>query len=397
MTRRVARWGLGAALGLLFACGTEKPPVPTLRLVPEKFTIQVKAKGILETAEPSPIKAPPMLMGSHSIAYLADEGVPMKMGDPLVRLDDTPDREEMQKAAVERQKINLDEGIEVRRQKQARKDLESQVNIVEAQRDIASRYAARDPLIFSRNEIIESESNDEYLRQKSTLLKAQSQRQERKHLAQSQLLTLRRRTQEIKEQQLQMTLDHLQIASPHEGTFLARRDYQGKPLRLGSSVFRGMELGELPDLKRMVAKVWVLENEMAGVAVGQPATVTIDANPGFKVTAKVKTVEAVAQPLDWESPVKAFQVVLELGSVDLEVMKPGRSVSAQIFLADQNQVLVVPNQALFHDKETTFVHVRDGGGFVRRTVQLGARSTGRTVITKGLSAGEEVALAAPGN
>ena len=58
-------------------------------------------------------------------------------------------------------------------------------------------------------------------------------------------------------------------------------------------------------------------------------------------------------------------------------------------------MITVPNQAIFVVEGTTWVYVADGGGFDRRSVELGLRSVSRTVITEGLEEGEAIALVNP--
>jgi hypothetical protein len=230
---------------------------------------------------------------------------------------------------------------------------------------------------------------------KAKIYDQKNSRQQRKQKADLELLQLKRQTQRVRIQQLESSRSSLEVKAPHAGVFLQRRSWRGELLRIGTTTWPGMEMGSIPDLSQMEAKVNVLESEAAGLTVGLPAEVQMDAAPGGAFEAKVKTVEAVAQALEGDSPVKYFQAVLSLDRTDQSVMRPGREVRAVIRVQRNSGVISVPNQALFHKGADNWVYVRERGRFVQKPVQLGQRSLTRTVVTSGLSAGDEIALAVP--
>jgi multidrug efflux pump subunit AcrA (membrane-fusion protein) len=161
------------------------------------------------------------------------------------------------------------------------------------------------------------------------------------------------------------------------------------------TVWRGQQLGELPDLSAMQARVYVLESEAAGLAQGLRAEVTLDAHPERTYAGSVASVQPIANPIEPESPVKYFETILALDETDGDVMRAGSRARAVIFVEERDAVLAVPNQALFHDDDGAYVYASNGGGFERRAVTLGARSVARTVVQSGLSAGDVVALVDP--
>ncbi|UCF68959.1 MAG: hypothetical protein JSV80_06650, partial [Acidobacteriota bacterium] len=99
--------------------------------------------------------------------------------------------------------------------------------------------------------------------------------------------------------------------------------------------------------------------------------------------------------LENESPVKYFEVLLAFDATDTERMKPASRVSATIFVERQQQVLSVPNQAVFQKDDQSWVWLADGSRFSRTPVELGRRSMSRTVILDGLESGARVALVDP--
>jgi len=213
--------------------------------------------------------------------------------------------------------------------------------------------------------------------------------------AELEILRLRRQTEEVRLKQLTEAQARLEIRAPHDGFFLYGRTWQNEKMRPGMTIWPGVRIGELPDVSRMEAKLRVLESEAAGLADGLDATVEIDAHPGRSWSGKVSSVEPVANPIDRESPVKYFQVVVALDETDTEVMSPGSSVHGSIFVARRDEALSVPNQAIFHEGDATWVWIANGSGFEQRSIAIGERSVSRTIVTDGLTHGDRIALADP--
>jgi HlyD family secretion protein len=70
----------------------------------------------------------------------------------------------------------------------------------------------------------------------------------------------------------------------------------------------------------------------------------------------------------------------------------GYRVEPKIILASADQVLKVPQAALFREQGEWAVFVDDGGQAVLRKVELGLENGLEAQVTKGLAAGEKVVL-----
>ncbi|MBP7148119.1 MAG: efflux RND transporter periplasmic adaptor subunit [Acidobacteria bacterium] len=396
MTRRgpVATCVLLAAAWLA-GCGARGPAaVPTALVQADVFLAEVPARGELQAVETTPILAP-TVWAPMTIAWTADDGASVHAGDVVVRLDDASVLEQIQ--AIENEIAKLDLQIESmqRSQELARDQLDGEIALLGAEMAIAKDFAPRDEQIFSRQEIIDSQVSLECLTAKDGIYRDKVARLRQKQAADLQILRLKRQSQELRLQQMRSSQTSLELKAPHDGVFLQGRNWRREVLRAGMPVWAGMKVGELPDMAAMEASVHVLESEAAGLQAGQSAAVALDAVPERAFRGKVKTVEAVAQPLEQDSPVKYFRVVISLDATDTTLMKPGREVAARIEVQRLAGTVSVPNQALFHSGEQNWVFVRDGSAFRRQAVKLGERGLTRTVIQDGARAGDEVALADP--
>ncbi len=153
---------------------------------------------------------------------------------------------------------------------------------------------------------------------------------------------------------------------------------------------------ELPDLSEMKAEVFVLEADAGGLAVGQEATVVVEARPARTYRARVGRVDTLAKPRLKGSPVQYFGATLELERTDPEVMKPGQRVRAEILIAEIPDALVLPRQAVVEDGDRHFVFKKNGRAFERVEVELGTAGLGRVTIASGLEEGDVVAARDPG-
>ncbi len=386
--------GLALAAVCLAGCSGRAAGIPTERIAAETFQVRVPARGALQAEKSTPVVAP-QIDAPMTVSWFADDGATVKEGEVVARLDEKEVVDNLDAARDEVRKLDLEIEIKRREQQDQQRQLAGEVEELGQQRDLARNFAPRDPTIFSRSDIIDSEISQEGLDAKARIYDGKKERQRRKQQADLELLQLKRKTQEVRIEQLAASQTSLEVKAPHDGIFLQGRSWRGELYRVGMTAWPGWELGKIPDLSKMEAKVNVLESEAAGVAVGQPAEVQIDAAPGRTFAAKVKTVEAVAQALDNDSPVKYFQVVLSLDQTDPSSMRPGREVRATILAQRSTGVISIPNQALFHKGDENWAFVRERGRFARRLLQLGQRSLTRTVVRSGLSAGEEIALADP--
>ena len=385
-----------AAMLFLAACGgSVRTPVPVCAVAQEPFEIRIKGFGALEAAKATPIEVPQILRGSQRIVSLAKDGAKVEEGDLIARLDGIYLRRRTQRSkdAIRR----LDRQLEAKRKalEKERKSVEAQVALLEQEKRDAEKFAPRDEELFSRHEILDAQVDLELLDTKIEFAKSKLERYTQRAEAEMEILRLQKQTQQVRLSQFEKAMVALEVRAPHGGFFYRGRNWQGNVVREGNIVYSGMELGELPDLSRMEAKVHILESEAAGLAEDLRVAVTLDAHPGMRFEGTVSSVQAIANPIDEESPVKYFEVKIALDRTDTVVMKPRSQVQAAIYVTREDEVVSVPNQAIFHKGDETWVWVSRGRGFEKRPVSIGSRSLSRTVVTEGLNPGEQVALADP--
>lgn len=383
-------------LPIVLAAGcVEPPPLPTATVVRRDFSHRLTAYGQLRAKTAVSVTVPQDVRSMVRIVWLAPEGSEVREGDVVARFDRSDMEQRLEEgeanlatSALRIQNAEVDGATEV-------SHVDKSGRLAALELEVAQRYQKRDSEIWSRAEIAESQIDEELAQRRQG--HAETVRPVRESLSQVsvELLDVDRQRAEHDVSQARSGLAALEVRSPHSGILTWTRDWEGDLPQIGDQVWRGQELGQIPDLDDMEAEVFVLEADAAGLAVGCRATVEIEAYPGVTFDATVSHVDAVAKRQYRGSPVQYFGVVLRLDRTDKELMKPGQRVRAALLLAEEHDALVVPRQALFLEDGKSHVRVVDGSETVLRAVEVGAQSLGLSVIVAGLEEGEVVALEPP--
>ncbi len=207
---------------------------------------------------------------------------------------------------------------------------------------------------------------------------------------------------------------------------------------VGTSMMAGTEIMRIADLKYMEVQVEVTENDLPRIALGQTATIEIDAYLDRKFTGKVVEIAHTANNLSSSvtgsvnlttDQVTNFIVTIDIDQASYKDLikpgkpypfRPGMSASVEIFTKTEENVVSVPIQAVgTRDKEEEKEKAapkKDGGeteatsiaGFddllevvfvvmkgdtvSQRTVKTGIQDNDFIQILEGLKEGEEVVI-----
>lgn len=138
------------------------------------------------------------------------------------------------------------------------------------------------------------------------------------------------------------------------------------------------------------------EIDIGVVAVGQPASVTLETWPDEAITAEVA--EIAPRATISGNGLVTYEVWLQLGATELPV-RAGMTANAEMITANRDDVLLAPNGAIRADRENGryFVNVAseaaDGSTtFTEVEVTIGLRDNDFTQITSGISAGDELLI-----
>ena len=293
--------------------GTKNAAMAVLKVRKAEFQVVIPAFGELQAAKSTPIVVPPeSRWGLQTIAWMAPEYSSVKKDEVIIRLASADLVERLRVEQAEMDKLDLE--IE-KKQKQLEKDktdLHGQIEVTSIQRELADVYAARDETIFPKNKIIEDAIDLEYQNIRERHFERKRDQMEKRIAAELQLLEAKANTRRVQIKQIQDQLNNLEIKAPQDGMLVINKYWSGEKYRVGMNAYPGQNLGSLPDLSKMEAKLFVLESEAAGLKEGLPVSLTLDFEPGRIFTGKVIGLDTIAKPLGEDSPLKYFETKVEL-------------------------------------------------------------------------------------
>jgi len=393
----------GRAAGWTSGMDAPGGEVPVAAVERRDFIHEVPAEGNLRAARSAAVlvPAPGARAGSFRIAWLAEDGARVRAGDVVVRFDPTDLAKALRAAEAKLETARLKVAGQRSGLEADIANLEREAAMAQVELDNARHFQKKDELIFSRHEIIQSEMDQQLAAGKE--LHAREQQSGRQELGRASLdllaIDVRRAETEIR--RARAGLQSLQVTAPNDGVLMLDRHGQdAEPPRVGDTVWSGMALAEIPDLSEMQAEVYVLEADAGGLAVGKPATVVVESQPGVERPARIARVDSLAKPRLTGSPVQYFAVTLAFthgGPRAMGAVEPGQRVLARLRLEERRGALVVPREAVFQRGGGAVVYRRRGGarGFEPVPVTLGPASVGAAVIETGVAAGDLVALQDP--
>jgi HlyD family secretion protein/macrolide-specific efflux system membrane fusion protein len=193
--------------------------------------------------------------------------------------------------------------------------------------------------------------------------------------------------------------DHMRytrLVSPIDGTVIARGIEPGEAVVPGvQATFDGKALLTVADLSSLLVKVNLNQIDVAKVAVGREATLTLDALPNHSYRAVITKVAPASVKLTGKDQ-EVFPVEARLTEPD-GLVKPGMTADVRIHLDAKSGVLAIPLEAVVKESGRSYVtRITEDKTGDRRTekveVTLGLRSDREVEVTSGLDEGARVML-----
>jgi len=380
---------------LVISCLGGGQDVPTAEVVGGSFDVVLPIPGELKAVRSVSMSAPD-LPGQTKVTWVVDEGTRVQEGDELVKFDETDLQNKLEKA---------DNDLKISIMKIEQREAQMQVRIGDLSNEITNAELAlrRAEMRTTESETVPRVEREAAVidvqaatialeRSKSSMESARLENQ-----AELELLGLEAERWKKQLSQAEDALTKAVMHAPSPGIVILPSIWKGGsrgPISAGDTVWGGSGILELPDLTDMQVEAWVHEVDAAKVAVGQSVDVVIDAHPDPAHKGEVTKVADLAVRRDREREVKHLEVTVTLAATS-DVMKPGMTVRSEVLVSHLEDVLSIPQEAVFYDGEQPQVYVRGFGGFTAVPVQLGTTNDTHVVVSEGLQAGAEVALIDP--
>lgn len=130
---------------------------------------------------------------------------------------------------------------------------------------------------------------------------------------------------------LQQGLVALNVKAPRAGVMLHLSNWQGEKYDVGSQVFRGMAVAQIPDLSKLAVRMQVPERLLGTVRQGQAVTVNVEGGAVPTLTGSVVEIGRAVRSRSRANPVPVVDVDIALRDVPSTAkLKPGQPVRVDL-------------------------------------------------------------------
>ncbi|MBX7255231.1 MAG: efflux RND transporter periplasmic adaptor subunit [Candidatus Hydrogenedentes bacterium] len=184
-------------------------------------------------------------------------------------------------------------------------------------------------------------------------------------------------------------LGYTKVFSPIDGVVAKRTAQIGQIISSGiSNVGGGTTVLTLSDLSRIFILTSVDEADIGQIKIGQEAEVTADSFQGVKFKGRVDRI--ATNGLNVQNVV-TFEVRVEVLGDNKSLLKPMMTTTVDILIADKQDILVVPVEAV-DQKGGAHVELAksDGTPGERKQIEVGIHDKDNLEVVSGLSEGDSV-------
>ena len=190
-------------------------------------------------------------------------------------------------------------------------------------------------------------------------------------------------------------LADLEIRAPFKGVVISKDAQPGEmvsPMSAGGG-FTRTGVATIVDMDSREVEVDVNESYINRVSAGQKVECVLDAYPDLKIPAHVISIVPTA-----DRQKATVRVRIGLDQLDPRIL-PDMGIKVS-FLEDGSQpaamgALLVPENAVIHEGEASFVWVVRDGKVEKRAVKVGSAKDEQVPVTAGLAGGESIVVDAP--
>jgi HlyD family secretion protein len=193
----------------------------------------------------------------------------------------------------------------------------------------------------------------------------------------------------ISRKKIDESLSKTVITAPMDGTIINLQ------VKLGDVIEANADLLLIADTTQQVVELKLSPLEATRVKVKQPAEISIVGFQARKITGKVEQVSFLAG--DTKNNNQGTENVRVTTIVGLDKnnhnIVPGTPVTVSVIIAQRDNVLMIPNEAIQQNESETFVWMRDTENqVVKRNIKTGLQGLHNIEVQSGLKIGEEVLI-----
>lgn len=364
------------------------------------FRVAVTTSGELRAKKFVQITAPTNAQqaGAYQmkIQSIVPEGTVVKEGDVVADLDRSSLASalqdvtlSLQKAQAQFQQAQLDTTLNLSK---AREEMRSMELALE-EKKIAKEQAVYEAPSIQRQTELDFVKATRALAQAKTDYRTKSEQAVAKM---SEVQSDRQRF-ENRLQVVQEVMNSFTIRAPAGGGMVIYiKEWNGRKKGAGSQITPwDPAVATLPDLTQMESITYVNEIDVRKLAVNQPVSIMLDADPSKKLPGKIVQVANVGEQRP-NSDAKVFEVRVAVEKSDT-TLRPGMTTSNAVETLTIPDAVYVPIEAVQSDSGRAFVYKREGARVVKQEVSTGIMNDNEIVIASGLAKDDRVLLTVPAN
>lgn len=123
----------------------------------------------------------------------------------------------------------------------------------------------------------------------------------------------------------QKAMADLNVKAPRDGIILHQSNWQGEKFDVGSQVFRGQSVAQIPDVSTLIARVAVPETEIRHVRIGMKARVVVEGGAGQAIEGEVTEIGRAVRSKSRAQLVPVVDAVVSFKAQG-QALKPGQPV-----------------------------------------------------------------------
>lgn len=283
------------------------------------------------------------------VALPVREGDRVKAGQVLARIDSVPSQSDATSASEQVNALMSEERAAGEQIKAAQSDLAA---AVARERDVTQQLT-RATALFQQGLVPAAERDAAKAAVDTAGAQVSSARAAIDRATQTQAAASRRVAQaRAQQRRADDALAKTSVVSPIDGIVSRLRVREGEMVVVGIQNQPGTTLMTISNLAEIDAEVKVAEADVLRLAVGQPATVTLEAVPGRTFAGKVVEIGASALPVTGAgAAAREFKVVVRLDQPDAG-LRPGLTCDTEIVTSARANVTTVPLQSVVLRAET---------------------------------------------
>lgn len=380
------------------APGKRTDEVLVARVKRGDFRVAVTTTGELRAQKFVQVQGPPNLPAAQiyqpiKIASLVPEGTVVKEGDVVAELD---------RGAVASKLNDVNSALQKAEAQFVQAQLDSALNLSKAREEIRTLEFGLEERRIAKEQAqyeaptIRRQADIDYQKAERALAQAKRDYQTKSEQARQKMREVSAELDRQKNQVnvIQDVLAGFTIKAPSPGMVIYAKEWGGRKKAVGSSVSPWEPtVATLPDLTRMESLTYVNEIDVRKLGVGQPVTITLDADPSKRLRGKVTAVANVGEQRP-NSDAKVFEVKVDVQQPDT-TLRPGMTTSNAIETAVVKDARYIPLEALVAGSGRTYVFRRSGGKVTKQQVETGVMNENEVIVLRGLGDGDEVLLAPP--